>query len=51
MDVEKKILIVSDCVFYPQNEGNSRRIYNIIKLMQSLEYVILKSRIILYTGE
>ena len=40
MDVEKKILIVSDCVFYPQNEGNSRRIYNIIKLMQSLEYVI-----------
>lgn len=40
MGVEKKILIVSDCAFYPQNEGNSRRIYNIIRLMQSLGYIV-----------
>lgn len=37
---EKRILIVSDCIFYPQNEGNSRRIYNVIRIMQLLGYIV-----------
>lgn len=36
----KRILIVSDCVCYPPNEGNCRRIYNIIKSMRSLGHVV-----------
>lgn len=40
MDKNKRILMISDCVFYPQNEGNCRRIYNIIRTMQSMDCII-----------
>lgn len=37
---KKRILIVSDCVCYPVDEGNRRRIFNIIKGMQTLGYTV-----------
>ena len=37
---KKKILIVSDCVCYPADEGNRRRIFNIINGMQTLGHTV-----------
>lgn len=37
---KKRILIVSDCICYPADEGNRRRIYNIIKGMQTLGHTV-----------
>lgn len=40
MSEKKRILMISDCAFYPQNEGNCRRIYNLIRSMYAAGYIV-----------
>ena len=40
MKENKRILMVADMIFYPPNQGNRRRIYNFIKLMQEKGYTV-----------
>ncbi len=40
MNLKKRILIVSNCVCYPTDEGNRKRIFNIIRGMQTLGHTV-----------
>lgn len=37
---EKRILVISNFAYYPPNKGNRRRIYNMLRLMKSLEHTV-----------